>query len=119
MWLMTPFGFFSIVCKPDDAEQGTLTIRARVRSDLEALRRDYLPSLGSIVDGGGTDYQYRARAPREAVAAAVGEVARQIAYGNFKNEVLARQGKHRSHSYGQVWSALYDLGEPRERRARH
>jgi hypothetical protein len=38
MWLITPTGFFSIVCKPGDMEAGTLTIRARAKSDLQALR---------------------------------------------------------------------------------
>ena len=111
MWLMTPFGFFSIVCKSDDEARGTLTIRARVRSDLEALRRHCLPSLGTIIDGGGTDYQYRAKAPRFAVAEAAAEIVRRIDYDNFKNEVSARQGGHRAHSYGRVWNALYDLEE--------
>ncbi len=28
MWVLTPYGFFSIVQKPDDASRGTLTVRA-------------------------------------------------------------------------------------------
>jgi hypothetical protein len=48
VWLLTPFGFFSIVRKPDDVDVETLTIRARVKSDLEVLREHYLPSLGKI-----------------------------------------------------------------------
>jgi hypothetical protein len=32
MWLLTVFGFFSIVEKPDDRQAGTVTIRARVRA---------------------------------------------------------------------------------------
>ena len=115
MWLMTPLGFFSIVCKPDDVGGGTLTIRARVKSDLEALRRDFLPRLGPIVEGGGTDYRYRAKAPRSEIADAVAGLVRQIDYSNFKNEVAARQGKQRADRYGQVWHALYDLEEPRAR----
>jgi hypothetical protein len=47
MWLITPIGFFSIVRKPDDQRVGTLTVRARERGDLEALRGLYLPGLGS------------------------------------------------------------------------
>jgi hypothetical protein len=118
MWLMTPLGFFSIVCKPDDAGGGTLTIRARVKSDLEALRRDFLPRLGAIVDGGGTDYRYRAKALRSEIADAVAGLVRQIDYSNFKDEVAARQGKHRADRYGRVWRALYDLEEPSERNAK-
>ena len=46
MWLLTPIGFFSIVQKPDDTTRNTLTVRARVRQDLESLRLRYLPGLG-------------------------------------------------------------------------
>ena len=35
MWLVTTNGFYSIVRKPWDREAGTLTVRARARSDLE------------------------------------------------------------------------------------
>ena len=45
MWLMTPSGFFSIVQKPEDEQAGTLTIRARVRGDLERLRETCLPGM--------------------------------------------------------------------------
>src|SRR5690242_11051608 len=61
MWLITPTGFFSIVCKSGDMEAGTLTIRARVKSDLQALRHEALPSLGAITENEGTDYPYRAK----------------------------------------------------------
>jgi hypothetical protein len=118
MWLMTPLGFFSIVCKPDDVDAGTLTIRARVKSDLEALRRDFLPRMGTIVEGGGTDYRYRAKALRGEIADAVAGLVRGIDYSNFKNEVAARQGKQRADRYGRVWHALYDLEEPPERTGR-
>jgi hypothetical protein len=79
---------------------GTLTIRARVKSDLEALRRDFLPAMGAVVDGGGTDYPYRAKAPRDEIAEAVARLVRHIGYSNFKNEVAARQGKQRAERYG-------------------
>ena len=39
MWLVTPIGFFSIVQKPGDKANGTLTVRARLRSDLAALNQ--------------------------------------------------------------------------------
>jgi hypothetical protein len=48
MWVITPLGFYSVVSKPKDMESGTITIRARVKSDLEALRQECLPSLGAI-----------------------------------------------------------------------
>ncbi len=109
MWLITTSGFFSVVEKPGDRAGGMLTIRARARGDLELLKRDMLPGLGEIVAGGGTDYPYRARAPRVEVAEAVRQMVEGIDYSNFKDAVAARQGKARAQSYGRVWSALHDL----------
>jgi hypothetical protein len=109
MWLMTPSGFFSIVQKPEDEQAGTLTIRARVRGDLERLRETCLPGMGEIVANSGTDYRYRARAPRAEVASAMARIVNDIQYGNFKDEVAREQGKERAGFYGKVWEVLYDL----------
>ena len=68
MWLITNFGFFSIVEKPNQKGQGMLTIRARAKADLEALRAKYLPAMGPIEADKGTDYKYRAVAPAAQVA---------------------------------------------------
>jgi hypothetical protein len=65
---MTPMGFFSIVRKPDDVNSRKLTIRARVKSDLDALREHYLPKLETIAEDAGTDYRYRAKASCDEVA---------------------------------------------------
>ena len=108
MWVMTSIGFFSIVQKPEDRASGELTVRARVRTDLEALRA-HLPSLGPIRDHAGTDYPFRARAPRAAVAEALSRLVAAIDYANFKDEVAGRQGHHRADVYGDVWSVLTDL----------
>lgn len=108
MWLITNFGFFSIVEKPEDQAAGTLTIRARVKSDLVALQERYLPSLGKIT-GGGTDYKCRAKASREAVAVAMMRAALDINYDNFKNSVGTTQGHARASLYHEVWDVLYKL----------
>jgi len=112
MWIMTPLGFFSIVQKQEDAEAGTLTIRARAYGDLEALRQHYLPELGPIMANAGTDYRYRAQARRDQTAAALTQLVTNIDYDNFKNEVQKHQGKARSHVYHKVWDALWDIQEP-------
>jgi hypothetical protein len=111
MWLLTTIGFFSIVEKPGDREAGRLTIRARVRGDLERLRAEVLPGLGPIEEGGGTDYAFRAVAPRAEVAAAMATLATTLDYANFKDAVAARQGVGREAVYGRVWKVLRDLGE--------
>jgi 8-oxo-dGTP pyrophosphatase MutT (NUDIX family) len=109
MWLITPTGFFSVVCKPGDMKAGTLTIRARVQLDLETLREQYLPSLGPTTKNAGTDYPYRAKAKRSEVASALAQMIQQLNYDNFKNEVAEKQGPDRAEAYHEVWKLLYDL----------
>ncbi|MFO0295896.1 MAG: NUDIX domain-containing protein [Rhodospirillales bacterium] len=111
MWVLTTAGFFSIVEKPGDRAAGRLTIRARVRGDLERLRAEALPGLGKIETGAGTDYPFRAVAPRAEVAAAIAKLVTDLDYPNFKDAVAARQGSDRADAYGRVWEALRDLTE--------
>lgn len=111
MWLLTTVGFSSVVMKPGDTE---LTIRARARSDLEALKRTYLPTMGPVFAGGGTDYPFRARIGREVLAQAVSQMVRDIDYANFKNEVAVRQGKDRARTYSEVWRVLHEIQEGAE-----
>jgi ADP-ribose pyrophosphatase YjhB (NUDIX family) len=111
MWIMTTIGFFSIVQKPEDKYDDTLTIRSWVKSDLIALRDQYLHNLGPIVVHSGTDYQYRARAPRTDVSAALEKLTQAIDYDNFKNAVAIHQDYSRASLYGKVWSILYNLSE--------
>ena len=108
MWLFTNIGFFSAVQKP-----GTdfLTVRARVKQDLENLRVKYLPQLSATQAKGGTDYPWRATVSHADFAAALGKITMDIDYSNYKNEVTARQGKSRASRYGKVWQALYDMPE--------
>jgi hypothetical protein len=106
MWLMTNFGFFSVVQKKDDDE---LTIRARPRHDLEVLKERYIPNLGHIIKGGGTDYQYRAKVLREDMAEAARKIVMDIDYPNFKDSVAEKQGYKRAKVCGKVWEVLMEL----------
>jgi len=108
MWLFTNFGFFSVVQKVGTAG---LTVRARVKGDLDALRDRYLPELGPTQTRGGTDYPWRAMVAHEALAGAMGRIVMDVTYPNYKNEVAAKQGKGRAKRYSTVWGALYDLSE--------
>jgi 8-oxo-dGTP pyrophosphatase MutT (NUDIX family) len=109
MWIITPLGFFSIVQKPGDVAAGTLTVRARVRSDLEALQAAVLPGLGTITESKSTDYRFRATAPRELVEAAMAKLVAQLDYSNFKNQVAKVQGTKRAHLYHGVWDVLHRM----------
>ena len=61
MWLITSIGFFSIVQKPGDKANGTLTVRSRVQSDLAALKQ-YFDSGESDIDQytNAIEYSYNA-----------------------------------------------------------
>jgi hypothetical protein len=106
MWLITNFGFFSIVQKVGDRD---LTIRSRVRGDLEILREKYLPGLGEVMKSAVTDYRYRARVSPADLAKAMGDIVRDITYDNFKNCVAEKQGANRAHIYSKVWEDLLEL----------
>lgn len=117
MWLITTVGFFSVVQKPEDVDTKTLTVRARVREDLEALKTQCLPELGAIQESASNDYRFRARAPQAAVARAMAAIVEGVNYANFKDEVALRQGPTRAALYHDVWSVLLRLqaGSPRQR----
>lgn len=114
MWLITTTGFYSIVEKPWDWDAGTLTVRARARVDLEALRSNGLPELGEVREDGTADYRFRAQAPRAAVIRAVAAQVEAIDYDNFKSVVGKRQGSARARVYHDVWDALYQIQSPRK-----
>jgi hypothetical protein len=109
MWLITKFGFFSVVEKPLDQGKDRLTIRARSKNDLLNLRKHYLPSMDYIQDSLDSDYRYRATAPTEDVAKAFMQAVRDIDYSNFKDEVKKQQGNGRASVYGWVWDSLYTI----------
>jgi hypothetical protein len=108
MWIFTTLGFFSIVQK-----RGTryLTVRARARGDLDALRDRYLPSLSPTSSKGGTDYPWRATVGHSPFAEAMKQMVLDVTYDNFKDAVATTQGRARAHAYHEVWAALIDLPE--------
>ena len=108
MWLMTTFGFFSVVQKKGTRQ---LTVRARVGSDLDRLRDRYLPTLTSTFEKPGSDYRYRATVPHADLGAAMSRIVSDIRYDNFKSEVEDVQGHARESVYAKAWRVL-DSGLP-------
>ncbi len=108
MWLITKYGFFSVVQKSGSSKD-ELTVRSRVRADLESLKLKYLPELGMITESASTDYRYRAKAKRSDVMAALVKAVGDIDYSNFKDEVAKVQGTSRAHVYGEIWHTLHKL----------
>jgi len=108
IWILTTMGFYSVVEKHEDRERGTLTIRARVRADLERLSA-YVPDMSAIIESHDSDYSFRAVANRGAVSSAMAKLVADIDYDNFKSEIYKRQGNARAAIYGDVWHDLYRL----------
>ena len=106
MWLMTRFGFFSVVQKGGETD---LTIRSRVRTDLEELHSRYIPAMSEILEVAGSDYKYRVKISHIDFAEAMRQLIMDVDYSNFKNTVLAEQGVERAQVYDQIWHTLFDL----------
>lgn len=109
MWLFTNIGFFSVVEKPYDIEQGLITIRSRVRLDLEVLKTLYLPSMAEIIESDDADYRFRCRLNKRDFAEALPELIMNINYENFKDEIFEVQGPERASLYSNIWGQAYEL----------
>lgn len=96
MWIFTSKSFISIVQKPGDTDQ--LTVRARIKGDIEQLFPDAKVEVNK-----GTDYKYRAKVPRAAVALALHDQVMAVNYPNFKSTVKERK---RHDGYMGTWSAM-------------
>ena len=99
MWIFLPNSFISIVQKPGDTDM--LTVRSRIKGDIENV----FPGV-KVEANKGTDYKFRAKVQREAVAKALHDQAMSISYANFKGTVKDRK---RHDAYMSVWSAMYGV----------
>ena len=104
-----PNGLFQHRAEAERCAAGTLTVRARVRSDLEVLQAAVLPGLGPITESKTTHYRFRTIAPQALVEAAMAKLTAQLDYSNFKNQVAKVQGSKRAH----IWEVLNRMqGDP-------
>ena len=99
MWIFLSNSFISVVQKPGDTD--TLTVRARIKGDIENVFPD-----AKVEANKGTDYKFRARVPREAVAKALHDQVIGVKYSNFKSSV---KNTKRHDAYMNVWSAMYKI----------
>lgn len=114
MWLFTKRGFYSIAAsQTPGAPEGTISVRGRVKADLEAFREHYSAKLGPTMALAGTDYEYRADISPVDLAAALVKMVPEIDYTKFKPAAAEfSSGGHARHDlYIGVWSAMY-VGGP-------
>jgi hypothetical protein len=114
VWVFTQNGFYSVVAYDPARDHGggppgedLLLVRARVREDLELLRR-WIPSL-EIREHGRADYRFRTVMSREQWKQILGAEVDYLDYTNFKNRVAEKQGHERHEAYMRVWSAMRRL----------
>jgi hypothetical protein len=98
MWVFLSGSFLSIVDKDDNSGLSVL-VRARKKGDIERV----FPAA-TVIEGAGSDYQYRARIEREEVALRMANEVRSIKYPNFKSTVKERD---RHDAYMHVWESMY------------
>lgn len=103
MWIFLPNSMLSIVEKPNDRGAGTLTVRGRIKGDIEAVFPDAVVEADT-----GTDYRFRAKLPREQVAKAMHEAVMNLDYSNFKGTV---KDSKRHDAYMHVWNTMFQFQE--------
>lgn len=120
MWTAFPGGFVSVVEKPADQGNDTLTVRARDKKSLAAyltIARGVEVSVKSIKLNIATDYPYRAAITREEGDRAALAIMHAITYDNFKNEAKRVRGAAYAGVLGRVWTALLGLEDKATRDA--
>jgi GTPase SAR1 family protein len=98
MWIFLSDAFLSVVDKGDSSGK-TLLVRARRHGEIERVFPE-----AHVVEGGGTDYKFRARIDRTSVAERIAESITNISYSNFKSSV---DDASRHDAYMRVWDAMY------------
>lgn len=92
MWIMTKYGFFSIVSAWTDQTDQTphpdnLMIRARKKDHLENLLDNYSALTDcEILETASTDYKYRIITDKNIASSVLNDLVNSIDYINFKDE---------------------------------
>jgi hypothetical protein len=115
VWVFTQTGFYSVVVYDPSKDHGggaaqtadLLLVRARVRKDLEELRR-WIPDL-DIREDGNADYRFRSLVGRDDWKRVLAAEVDALSYHNFKNRVAERDDDERHHAYMAVWTAMRKL----------
>lgn len=110
MWIMVPGGFVSIVEKPEDRGQDTLTVRARhVAHLVEFCGLTDFALEDSIIETESTDYPYRITMPRGLVKRALIVAVDELDYPNFKTRAKKVSGRGYESFLMRVWAAGLSL----------
>lgn len=103
MWLMTKFGFYSIVRK----KPGEYHVRSRERRDLDNLVKGVPLTGAKIVDTPEADYASRIVTDEATVLAILAFLGQTLDYPNFKGKIDADPDQ-RHKPYHEVWRVMAD-----------
>lgn len=101
MWLVTTWGFFSVVCAREGegtpgaaVDLSRVMVRSRSPAHLRALKQRFQVQLRDyeVVETPDADYGWRMFCPKAAWAECVKELALELAYDNFKDACAKRHG---------------------------
>jgi tetratricopeptide (TPR) repeat protein len=117
MWLMTQYGFYSVVAHR--AEDDTFLVRSRVKNDLENLRT--LAGLENEIHVSPySTYPYRLVLSGEEWSVALACLGATISYDSFKKRIHALPDQSgRSEAYARVANLLAGLAEPSAEEVSH
>lgn len=103
MWLMTKYGFYSIVQK----KPNEFHVRSREKADLENLVK-YVPlSEAEVSSSLSADYAYRIVVGKEEVLAILNFLGNTLDYDNFKDMIHRTPNQtHKHNSYADIWSIM-------------
>ena len=99
MWILMNDSMLSVV--RHTSLPGSLLVRARLSGDIEQV----FPAA-VVVEGGGSDYRFRATVPETEVAAVVSRRLLDIDYPNFKASVPEPK---RHSAYLKIWDVLHRM----------
>jgi hypothetical protein len=113
MWLFTRYGFYSVVCAvgPDGGiDHDTMAVRARCVDHLVRLQQRFPALAGTdIIESPHGDYHWRLMISRRRWTEIAEELAAEIDWTNFRNEVTACQalnGRHYLDAIQDVWDRM-------------
>lgn len=101
MWLMTKYGFYSIVQKGPDEYH----VRGREYKDIENLVSGVPIPKSEIKESADSDYAYRVIVGKAEVLAILKFLGENLDYGNFKSKI-ARMPDQARKPYHEVWRVL-------------
>jgi hypothetical protein len=106
MWMVTPLGAFSVRCTRADQVNGTLTIEAKERSDLEALIAAVLPTACPIVEVISRRRGFMTRCSRGEAALALATLVMDLDYEDVITEFAEQQGSDRTEGHQTLWQTI-------------